>query len=116
MKMIKNRISFVIMLALLSVLSFTIAFSTPISKADASETVVAVTVEDADFAMDKGAAVRVHGQTADDNGLRFVASLSDSDYEGIMLNVENGVYSDIEFGVFIMPYASGRILPRSVFV
>ena len=104
MKMIKNRISFVIMLALLSVLSFTIAFSTPISKADASETVVAVTVEDADFAMVKGAAVRVHGQTADDNGLRFVASLSDSDYEGIMLNVENGVYSDIEFGVFIMPY------------
>lgn len=104
MKMIKNRISFVIILALLSILSFVIAFTNPTAKVNADEPVVAVAVVDADFTMDNGAAVRVNGQTADDNGLRFSAKLSPSDYNGIMLNVKNGVYSDIEFGVFIMPY------------
>ncbi len=50
------------------------------------------------FAMEKGASVRVKGDAATQNGLRFTAEMSAAYYDGAMQ------LNDVSFGMFIMPY------------
>ena len=67
--------------------------------ANAETAVTPIAISNANFAMEKGAATRLN---ADDGyGLKFAASLSASDYEGIMANED---YSNISFGMLVMPY------------
>ena len=57
------------------------------------------TMESVTFTMSEGAAISlVEGNQK--NGLKFIAKMSASDYEGIMANTD---YSNIQFGMFIVP-------------
>ncbi len=101
MKTLVRKNFAVIILALIAVFSFLMFSETGKVYADEPE-IVPVVIEEANFAMVGGAAVRVQDiEDEKTNGLRFASTLSKTDYKGIMVNTN---YSDIEFGVFIMPY------------
>ena len=65
------------------------------------------TVDQVSFEMLEGASVRLgalHDSADTTNGLRFMAKLSQADYEGLKANVGEGkAYSDISYGVIIIP-------------
>lgn len=101
MKTLVRKNFAVIILALIAVFSFLMFSETGKVYADELE-IVPVVIEEANFAMVDGASVRVQDiEDEKTNGLRFASTLSKTDYKGIMVNTN---YSDIEFGVFIMPY------------
>lgn len=87
------------------VMAFSLLMFSAIGEVHADETqeiITPVEIVDANFMLVEGAAVRVLDvEDKYNNGLRFASTLSATEYKGIMANEK---YSDIEFGVFIMPY------------
>jgi len=81
-------------------LSVGIVFTVPAKAAD-------VTGEQAQsiFVMDEGASVRIGEEgTADVNGLKFTASMTDANYQDLMADVgEEKTYSKATFGMLIAP-------------
>ena len=84
------------LIALGALLALTLPVSVSLLQASADDTQTTVTpvaIEEANFAMDEGAAARL--AATDNYGLKFSATLSESDYKGIMANT---AYTDVEFG------------------
>lgn len=103
MKTLTRKKFIIVILAV--VMAFSLLMFSAIGEVHADETqeiITPVEIVNADFALVEGAAVRVLDvEDKYNNGLRFASTLSATDYKGIMANEK---YSDIEFGVFIMPY------------
>ena len=71
-------------------------------------------IDEITYVMDDGASVSLSEENAK-NGLRFSASMSEEDYTGLTANAE---YTDISFGMFIMPYdyvSTGDLTEENLF-
>ena len=79
------------------------------SAEEVEETVTACTIEDViseesgSFAMAYGAAVRGVETNKEKNGLKYTLTMSEAHYNGLQKSVEDGVYEDVSFGIFILP-------------